>query len=54
MAVLPHDVKLTVDTKGQFFEVSGSVKIGKTDMRLKDLDLRFNYFILLNDTHFTW
>jgi hypothetical protein len=31
IAVLPHDVKLTVDTKGQFFEVSGSVKIGKTE-----------------------
>jgi SNF2 family DNA or RNA helicase len=50
IAVLPHDVKLTVDTKGQFFEVSGSVKIGKTDYALKDLDLRFNYFVLLNDT----
>lgn len=52
VAVLPHDVKLTVDVKGQFFEVSGSVKISKTDYQLKDLDLRFNYFVLLNDTLF--
>ncbi|MEB0278822.1 MULTISPECIES: DEAD/DEAH box helicase [unclassified Mucilaginibacter] len=50
MALLPHDVKLTVDSKGQFFEILGSVKIGKTDHPLKYLDLRFNYFVLLNDT----
>lgn len=50
VAVLPHDVKLTVDTKGQFFEVAGSVKIGKTEYPLKELDLRFNYFVILNDT----
>ncbi|MCO5934945.1 DEAD/DEAH box helicase [Mucilaginibacter sp. RB4R14] len=50
MAMLPHDVKLTVNSKGQFFEIFGSVKIGKTDHPLKYLDLRFNYFVLLNDT----
>ncbi|MFD0767310.1 DEAD/DEAH box helicase [Mucilaginibacter lutimaris] len=50
VAVMPHDVKLTVESKGQFFEISGSVTIGKTNHPLKDLDLRFNYFVLLNDT----
>jgi hypothetical protein len=50
VALLPHDVKLTVNTKGQFFEVSGSVKIGKTDYTLNNFELRFNYFVLLNNT----
>jgi len=49
VAVFPHDVKLTVNTKGHFFEVLGSVKIDQTDYLLKDLDLRFNYFVLLNN-----
>jgi hypothetical protein len=50
VAVLSHDVRLTVNLKGQFYEVAGSVKIGQTDYALKDLSILFNYFILLKDT----
>jgi hypothetical protein len=50
VAVLPHDVRLTVNLKGQFYEVAGSVKIDQTEYELKDLSIRFNYFILLKDT----
>ena len=50
VAVLPHDVKLTVDTKAQFFEVSGAVTIDRKQHALNNLDARFNYFVLLIDT----
>jgi superfamily II DNA or RNA helicase len=50
VGVLPHEVRLTVNLKGPFYEVAGSVSIGQTEYALKDLNIRFNYFILLNDT----
>jgi hypothetical protein len=50
VGVLPHDVRLTVNSKGQFYEVAASVSIGQTEYPLKELSIRFSYFIMLNDT----
>jgi hypothetical protein len=48
--LLPQNVKLSVNTKAGFYEVAGSVHIGDTNYLLKDLDVSFNYFVLLNRT----
>jgi hypothetical protein len=45
-----NDIQLTVDTKGEFFEISGKLKIGETDYSLTELEIRFNYFVQAMDT----
>jgi len=40
-----NNIELSVNEKGQFYEVGGKLKIGNDDYNLTDLDLLFNYFI---------
>jgi SNF2 family DNA or RNA helicase len=40
-----NDIELSVEQKGQFYEVGGKLKIGNNDYNLTDIDLLFNYFI---------
>jgi len=45
-----HDVELTVDEKGQFYEVSGKLQIGDTVYNLTELEIRFTYFVQVLNT----
>lgn len=40
-----NDIELSVDEKGQFYEVAGKLKIGNDEYNLTDVDLLFNYFV---------
>ncbi|CAM3977036.1 DEAD/DEAH box helicase [Mucilaginibacter galii] len=40
-----NDIELSVNEKGQFYEVGGKLKIGNDDYNLSDVDLLFNYFV---------
>lgn len=42
---LSGNIELTVTEKGLFYEVSGNIKIGDKGYDLKDLKLKFTYFI---------
>jgi hypothetical protein len=44
------NIELTVDQKGQFYEVSGKLKIGNSYYSLTELDIKFTYFVQLPDT----
>lgn len=44
-----NDVKLTVNPKEQFFELSGTLAIGPETYDLKDLSIKFTYFISAGD-----
>jgi hypothetical protein len=48
--LLPHDVRLAVNAKGGFFDIAGTVSIDNKSYALKDLNISFSYFVLLNDT----
>ncbi|MFA6087775.1 DEAD/DEAH box helicase [Mucilaginibacter sp.] len=50
VSLLPPAINLAVNTKGQFYELAGNLKIGNISYALKDLSIRFTYFILLNNT----
>ncbi|MBD1392367.1 DEAD/DEAH box helicase [Mucilaginibacter sp. ZB1P21] len=50
VAPFPSAFALTVNTKGDFYEVGGSVKIGNVKQPLKDLSVRFSYFLFWTDT----
>lgn len=45
IGLLEDESKLTVDSKEQFFEVSGSVEINNQVYALKDLEVWFTYFV---------
>ncbi|MDP9079577.1 MAG: DEAD/DEAH box helicase [Bacteroidota bacterium] len=47
--VLKDDVKLSVTPKDQFFELSGTLVIGGKTYDVKDLHLKFTYFVLVCD-----
>lgn len=44
-----NDVKLAVEPKEQFFELSGTLAIGPQTYELKDLSIKFSYFISAGD-----
>jgi hypothetical protein len=46
-----NDIELSVEQKGQFYEVEGKLKIGNNDYDLSDVDLLFNYFIQADDNN---
>ena len=50
VSLLPPAISLVVNTKEPFFELAGNLKIADINYALKDLDIRFSYFILLNNT----
>ncbi|MFD1257849.1 DEAD/DEAH box helicase [Mucilaginibacter terrae] len=47
---ITHDMELTVDEKGQFYEVSGKLQIGDTIYNLAELEVRFTYFVQVLNT----
>ena len=52
VSLLPHDLNLTVNTKDQFFELSGSLTLNDTKHLLKDLITQFSYFVHVKDTFY--
>ncbi|TWR29115.1 ATP-dependent helicase [Mucilaginibacter pallidiroseus] len=52
VAIIPREVRLSVKQKGNFYEVSGSIRIGDKDYPLNQLGISFSYFVLLNGTLF--
>ncbi|HEY9196819.1 MAG TPA: DEAD/DEAH box helicase, partial [Mucilaginibacter sp.] len=49
VALLPHDINLHISPRGQFYEFSGQLKIDGAIFQLKDLAIKFNYFIAANN-----
>ncbi|GAA4331263.1 hypothetical protein GCM10023149_36980 [Mucilaginibacter gynuensis] len=47
---ISKNINLSVTPKGEFYEIKGLLKIGDTSYLLKDLTLKFTYFIELQDT----
>lgn len=50
VGLLPHDINLNINPRGPFYEFSGQLKINDVLHQLKDLSIKFTYFILVNDT----
>jgi hypothetical protein len=50
VSTMPHDIKLAVNSQKQFYELSGQLKIDGKVHALKDLAIKFTYFILVDDT----
>lgn len=49
VGLLTADPKLNVNPKDQFFELSGTLEIGGKNFELKDLSVKFNYFVCADD-----
>ncbi|GAA3965548.1 DEAD/DEAH box helicase [Mucilaginibacter dorajii] len=49
VALLPNNISLNVKPKGPFFEFTGLLRLERSTYPLKDLHVKFTYFILLND-----
>lgn len=49
VGLLNADPKLSVNPKDQFFELSGTLEIDKTVYNLKDLSVKFSYFVSAGD-----
>lgn len=50
IAVLPDDMTLSVDRRGAFYELGGSITLGGVVYALKDLSILFSYFVKAGDT----
>ncbi|MDN3583354.1 DEAD/DEAH box helicase [Mucilaginibacter flavus] len=49
VALLPNNISLNVKPQGLFYEFTGTLRLGRHTYALKDLQIKFTYFILLND-----
>ncbi|MGB4398188.1 MAG: DEAD/DEAH box helicase [Daejeonella sp.] len=49
---LSNKIVLRVSRKEQFYELSLSIQIGEREIELKELDIKFSYFLLLNNEMF--
>lgn len=49
VALLPNNISLNVKPQGPFFEFTGLLRLERNTYPLKDLQIKFTYFILLND-----
>jgi SNF2 family DNA or RNA helicase len=50
VCLMPHDISLAVNTQNQFYELSGQLKIDGKAYALKDLEIKFTYFALIDET----
>ncbi len=50
LQIIPMEVKLTVAQKEPFFEVSGELWVKGKTLKLEEIDLKFEHFILLGNT----
>ncbi|MEO6521962.1 MAG: DEAD/DEAH box helicase [Mucilaginibacter sp.] len=50
VSIIQNELDLKIQTKDQFYELSGSLKINGNTHQLNELQVRFNYFIALKDT----
>lgn len=50
LSIVNEDICLTVNLKGQFYEIKGTLLIENALFALKDLDVRFTYFVGANQT----
>jgi len=50
MRILPVDLTLLVDVKDKFHEVSGQLIVDGRPFPLEVLKIRYNYFVMINDT----
>ena len=48
--LMPHDINLAINTQNQFYELSGQLKIDGKAYMLKDLTIKFTYFVLIENT----
>jgi SNF2 family DNA or RNA helicase len=51
-SIIQNELDLRIQTKDQFYELSGSLKINGAIHQLNELQVRFNYFIALKDTFY--
>jgi SNF2 family DNA or RNA helicase len=49
VGLLPHDINLNIKPQGPFYEFSGQVRIDGELHQLKDLSIKFSYFILADN-----
>jgi hypothetical protein len=47
---ISQNIEITVNERGTFYEVSGKLKIGTEVFELKDLELKYTYFVQLGNT----
>ncbi|WP_345947538.1 DEAD/DEAH box helicase [Mucilaginibacter sp. PAMB04274] len=52
LSVIINNIELTVEQKGHFFEISGTLLIGDNTLKLTDLEIKFGYFVQLNNKLF--
>ena len=50
VAKLASDLYLNVDQKSNFYEITGKLEVNGIAYELKSLKLKFNYFVLIEDT----
>lgn len=50
LKILDSDLLLTVDLKDQFYEISGRLEIGGKSFEIRDLKIKYNYFVLTGGT----
>lgn len=50
LKLLDSDLLLTVDLKDQFYEISGRLEIGGKVFEIRDLKIKYNYFVLTGGT----
>ncbi|RKR83680.1 SNF2 family DNA or RNA helicase [Mucilaginibacter gracilis] len=50
VSIAQNQLSLKVDTKAQFYELSGQIKINNTVYKLNELQVMFTYFLAINNT----
>jgi hypothetical protein len=49
VTLLPNNISLNIKPQGPFYEFTGLLRLQRNSYSLKDLQIKFTYFILLND-----